>query len=294
MRIRLLGTGTPSPSLKRMSSGHLVEIGDQAIVFDHGFGAHHRLLEAGVPATRISHMFFTHLHFDHFGDYGRLVLTRWDQGAGRFPELKVYGPAPLRELSDRLFGSQGVYDPDLVARTSHGASLCLVEARGGKLPRRRPVPYITELKPGDVVREGDWSISTTEVSHFQPYLTSYGYRLETPEGSFVYSGDNGKIESMLDLAKGCDVLLHMCHYFHGMSYNDDYAGSCMSHMDLAELAQSAGVGTLVLTHMTEALDQPGVRERVISDMARVYTGNLIFGEDLMVIPVRPKKLEMAV
>lgn len=291
MRIRLLGTGTPNPSLKRMSSGHLVEIGEHTIVFDHGFGAHHRLLEAGLPATRVTHMFFTHLHFDHFGDYGRLVLTRWDQGVGRFPELKVYGPSPLAELSDRLFGESGVYDPDLVGRTSHGASLCLVEARGGKLPRSRPNPQVTELKPGDVVRDGHWSITSAEVSHFQPYLTSYGYRLETPEGTFVYSGDNGKIEPMLDLAKNCDVLVHMCHYIAGMSYNDDYAGACMSHMDLAELAQRAGVRTLVLTHMTEQIDQPGVRERVIADMARVYEGTLIFGEDLLEIPLKPKRIE---
>ncbi len=294
MRIRLLGTGTPSPSLNRMSSGHLVEVGEHVILFDHGFGAHHRLLEAGIPATRVTHMFFTHLHFDHFGDYARLLLTRWDQGVGRFPELKVYGPAPLRELSDRLFGSRGVYDPDLVARTSHGASLCLVEARGGQLPRKRPAPEITELRPGDVVHDGDWSVTTAEVSHFQPYLTSYGYRLQTPEGSFVYSGDNGTIDSMLELAKGCDVLLHMCHYIAGMSYNEAYAGSCMSHLDLAELARAAGVGTLVLTHMTEQIDQPGVRERVISEMAAIYKGNLILGEDLMVIPPRPKQPQMAV
>jgi ribonuclease Z len=28
MRIRLLGTGTPTPSLRRMCSGYVVEIGD--------------------------------------------------------------------------------------------------------------------------------------------------------------------------------------------------------------------------------------------------------------------------
>jgi ribonuclease Z len=294
MRIRLLGTGTPKPSLKRMCSGHLVEIGDDVILFDHGFGAHHRLLEAGYPATRVTHVFFTHLHFDHFGDYARLVLTRWDQGVGRFPELRVYGPPPLRVLSDRLFGPQGVYDPDLVARTSHGASLSLVEARGGKLPRQRPVPVITELAPGDVVREGNWSIETIEVSHFQPYLTSYGFRLESPEGSFVYSGDSGPVASMRKLAQDCDVLLHMCHYLAGTSFNADFAGSCMSHVDLAELAQAARVGTVVMTHMTEQLDQPGIRERVISDMAGIYKGNLIFGEDLMTIPVKTGGLEKPV
>jgi ribonuclease BN (tRNA processing enzyme) len=291
MRIRLLGTGTPTPSLKRMCSGHLVEIGDHVIVFDHGFGAHHRLLEAGIPATRVTHMFFTHLHYDHFGDYARLVLTRWDQGVGRVPELKVYGPPPLAALSDRLLGPQGAFDPDLVARTSHGASLGLYEARGGTLPRLRPAPVITELQSGDRVRDGAWEIETVTVSHFQPYLTSYGFRLETPEGSFVYSGDSGPTATMRKLARDCDVLLHMCHYVAGTNFNADFAGSCMSHKDLAELAQEAGVRNLVLTHMTEQFDRPGVRERVIADIGRIYDGNVMFGEDLMVIPVKAPALE---
>src|ERR1700760_3151387 len=98
MRIRLLGTGTPTPSLKRMCSGYVVEIGDDVIVFDHGFGAHHRLLELGIPATSVTHFFCSHLHYDHMGDYPRLLLTRWDQGAGKIPELKVYGPPPIKQV----------------------------------------------------------------------------------------------------------------------------------------------------------------------------------------------------
>jgi ribonuclease Z len=290
MKIRLLGTGTPTPSLKRVCSGHLVEIDDDVILLDHGFGAHHRLLEAGIPATRVTHMLFTHLHYDHFGDYARLVLTRWDQGSGRVPELKVYGPPPLKELSDRLLGDKGVFDPDLVARTSHGASLGLYEARGGVMPRKRPNPELTELRDHDVTKIGNWSLQTRVVSHFQPYLNSYGYRIESKAGSFVYSGDSGPIKSMFELARDCDVLLHMCHYIAGTNFNADFAGSCMSHMDLAELAQAANVRNVVLTHMTEQFDAPGVRERIIADMSKIYSGNLIFGEDLMTIPLKPSAL----
>ena len=37
MRLRLLGTGTPTPSLKRMCSGYVVEIGDDVLVFAEAF-----------------------------------------------------------------------------------------------------------------------------------------------------------------------------------------------------------------------------------------------------------------
>ena len=91
-----------------MCSGYVVEIGSDVIVLDHGFGAHHRLLELGIAATRVTHLFFTHLHYDHCGDYARLVLTRWDQGAGKVPELRVYGPPPLARMTEQLFGNDGV------------------------------------------------------------------------------------------------------------------------------------------------------------------------------------------
>jgi ribonuclease BN (tRNA processing enzyme) len=86
LAITLLGTGTPAPSLERQSSGYLVEVGTDLIVWDHGPGAHYRLMESGHRTIDVTHAFFTHLHYDHCMDYGRLVLQRWDQGADRIPD----------------------------------------------------------------------------------------------------------------------------------------------------------------------------------------------------------------
>ena len=91
LTVTLLGTGTPAPSLQRQSSGYLIEIGADLIVWDHGPGAHHRLIESGHRTIDVTHAFFTHLHYDHCMDYGRLVLQRWDQGAGRIPDLIELG-----------------------------------------------------------------------------------------------------------------------------------------------------------------------------------------------------------
>src|SRR5512134_3171460 len=104
MRIVLLGTGTPAPSVARQSSGYLIEAGSDRLVFDHGPGAHPRLVECGRRAIDVTHAFFSHLHYDHCMDYGRLVLQRWDQGADRIPDLQVYGPAPVARMTELLFG----------------------------------------------------------------------------------------------------------------------------------------------------------------------------------------------
>jgi len=294
MRLWLLGTGTPTPSLRRMCSGYLVRAGSDVMVFDHGFGAHHRLLELGVPATEVTHAFFSHHHYDHMGDYPRLLLTRWDQGAGKLPELNVYGPPGIAAITERLIADDGAFGPDLISRTRNQASIDVYRARGGVGERARPQPVVRELSKTDVVAGNAWTVRTTEVHHFQPHLTSYGYRLDADGQSFVYSGDTGPCRALAALAQDCDVMVHMCHYLTGTALSKTYAAYTMGHRELAELAQGAGVKNLVLSHMTLQFDKPGMRERVIREVGDIYKGNVYFGEDLMEIPFgspAPAKLD---
>ena len=229
MKIRLLGTGTPAPSLRRQSSGYVVEVGDDLIVFDHGPGAHHRFLEAGYRALDVGHLFLTHLHYDHFMDYPRLVMNRWDQGAGKIGELAVYGPAPLARTTDQLFSKEGIYGLDIAARTQHRLSLDIHEARGGTLPRIGPKPRVREIVPGDVVAHGDWRVTVAEGWHAQPYLTCYGYRLEADGSTLCYSGDSGGVcPEIVELARNCDVLIHMTHFFSGTEPSEAYRKGCVA------------------------------------------------------------------
>ena len=286
MKITLLGTGTPTPSVKRQSSGYLIEVADDLIVMDHGPGSHHRLLEAGYKSTQVTHAFFTHLHYDHCMDYIRLVLQRWDVGAGLVPDLKVFGPPPIARMTEQLFGKEGVFDADITARVEHPGSIDIFEARGGKAPRLRPAPEVTEVRPGDVVDGDGWKVTVGEVSHVQPQLECYGYRLDSDGGSLCYSGDSGAVcRDLVELAKGVDVLIHMTHYRTGTEPTDIYRVVCGNHIDTAEVAKQAGCKTLVLTHMLEQIDQPGVREEILREIMAIYDGNIIWGEDLMEIPV---------
>ena len=292
MRIRLLGTGTPTPSLKRMSSGYLVETGERKILFDFGPGTYHRLLEAGVKPVQVTDVFFTHLHYDHCLDYSRLLMTRWDQGAGKIPELNVYGPAYTEKMTDLIIN--GVFAPDLEARTELPMSQAVFVARGGKLPRAKPKPVVRELKNGDTVEGAGFRVKVHSVIHAQPILECFGYRLEADGHSFAYSGDAGPCKAMEDLARDADVMVHMCHFISGTALNAEFDKRNGGHLEVARLAQAAGVKNLVASHITEQMDVPGVRERLIREMADVFKGNLFFGEDLMEIPVGapgPRKLD---
>jgi ribonuclease BN (tRNA processing enzyme) len=286
MKITLLGTGTPTPSLKRASSSYLIEVGDDLIVMDHGPGAARRLLEAGRRATEVTHVFFSHLHYDHCMEYPHLCLQRWDMGADLIPELKVYGPPPLERMTELLFGRDGAFGPDITARVEHQGSIDVFEKRGGKPPRNWPRPEVREVRPGEVIETDLWKVTVGEASHVQPYLECYAYRMDTAAGSFCYSGDSGGVcKDVIELAKGCDVLIHMSHFLTGTEPTHIYRAVCGNQIDTAEIAKAAGVKTLVLTHMLEQIDQPGIREQIIRDVAEIFDGHIIWGEDLMEIPL---------
>jgi ribonuclease Z len=293
MRIRLLGTGTPTPSLKRMSAGYLIETGKRKVLFDCGPGVYHRLMEAGVSVTAITDVFFSHLHYDHCLDFIRLLMTHWDQGAGKIPELNIYGPAHTQRMVDLVIADDGVFGPDIRARTELRMSQDVYEARGGTLPRPGPAPVVHELASGERVDLGDCTVAVRSVLHAQPVLECFGLRLEADGQSVVYSGDAGPCAAMVELAEDCDVLIHMCHFLSGTALSPEMAKRNMGHVELAELGKKARVKNLVVSHVTEQMDVPGVRERIIREMSEIYAGNLYFGEDLMDIPVDgpvPEKL----
>lgn len=262
-------------------------------MFDCGPGSHGRLLAAGVSPTKVTQLFVTHWHYDHFADLPHLLLRRWDQGAGAIPELPVYGPEPIREIMDSLFGARGAFAPDLRARTESELSLAIYEARGGKRPRAWPRPAVSEMKPGSAVTANGWTVRAIETPHSQPQLRSLAYRLETPEGVFVYSGDSGPTPAMAPFARGADVLVHMCHYLTGTQLDDGMLKGCGSHLGVAEVARDAEVKTLVLSHITEQMDVPGVRERAIHEISQIYGGDVIWGEDSLAFSpgkLRPARL----
>jgi ribonuclease Z len=284
MRITLLGTGTPAPSLKRQSSSYLIEVGDDLIVMDHGPGAHHRLIESGRRAVDVNHVFISHLHYDHCMDYPRLVLQRWDMGAGRIPDLNVYGPTPIARMTESLFGEEGVYGPDICARIEHESSIFVFRERGGSTPRERPRPRVKEVHAGDVVEGNGWRVTVGNASHVQPQLECLAFRLDSDEGSLCYSGDSGGVcEDLIELARGCDLAILMNHYQSGTELTASYRQAVGNHQDNALIAKRAGVKTLVLTHFLAEVDQPDIREQILREVRQEFGGQVIWGEDLMQI-----------
>ena len=293
MNITLLGTGSPVPMANRASSGYLIEIGDEILVFDHGAGAHANFLRTGYKATDLHTIFFSHLHTDHCLDYARLVHSRWDQGAGQIPELQVYAPAYMQRMTDLLFAENGVFHPDLDGRINSPGSQRVYLNRGGVLPRTRPAPNITPIYDNMVIESDNWKVTVREVMHQTGHIEPYAFRLETDEGVFVYSGDTGPCDGILELAQGADMMVHMCYFVTGTFTPASKQVTSSGHKEAAYVAAEAGVKTLVATHFTPQMDAPGVKEQCLSEMAQMFSGRIIWGEDMMKLPLKPGEIPHA-
>ena len=293
MNITLLGTGSPVPMANRASSGYLIEIGDEILVFDHGAGAHANFLRTGYKATDLHTIFFSHLHTDHCLDYARLVHSRWDQGAGQIPELQVYAPAYMQRMTDLLFAENGVFHPDLDGRINSPGSQRVYLNRGGVLPRTRPAPNITPIYDNMVIESDNWKVTVREVMHQPGHIEPYAFRLETDDGIFVYSGDTGPCEGILELAQGADMMVHMCYFVSGTFTPAGKQVTSSGHKEAAYVAAEAGVKTLVATHFTPQMDAPGVKEQCLSEMAQMFSGRIVWGEDMMKLPLKAGEIPHA-
>ena len=280
-RIHVLGSGTPTPTPTRFGSSFVVAFGDEKVMVDCGPATTHKLVKAGLWPTDINHLFFTHHHFDHDIDYPCFLLCRWDQSIGKENRLQVYGPTLTEKITDGIIGENGIFAHDWKARVNHPLSQRVYVNRGGTLPRTPPDIFAKDVGPGRVYSGKDWEVTAADAEHVQPYLDSLAYRLDTPDGSMVFTGDTQPCQTVVDLARDADVMLCMCWDDQEvMDANGEGARQCGT-TGAARMAQEAGVKKLVLVHIGPNLSGHGVMEKGIGDIKKIYDGDLIFSDELM-------------
>ncbi|MBI3979379.1 MAG: MBL fold metallo-hydrolase [Chloroflexi bacterium] len=287
MHVQMLGTGSPKPRVTRAGASAVILMDDAGLLFDCGPGTTIRLVQADIPSRRITHLFFSHLHFDHCTDYPFFGLSRWDQAAGSAQPLQVFGPPGVEVFHQRLFGPEGVFASDIAARRFNPASQAVWVERGGILPRPEPEIVVRDVPVGIVAKGRDWVVRAAVATHTQPHLESYSYRIDGPGRSVVYTGDTGYCQSLVDLARGADTLIHMCAFPDEELKATGVAGveeMCSSPAIAARVAAEAGVRELVLTHLqSDRLQSQEGQGAMVAVVQQRFRGAVRVAADLMVV-----------
>ncbi len=260
-----------------------MQLDKDCLMFDCGPATTHKLVKAGLFPTNIDYLFFTHHHFDHNADYPCFLLCRWDQSVGNEHHLQVFGPAPTKWITKRLIGANGAFSHDWKARVGASVSQSVHKNRGGFLPRPKPSFKVSDIGPGKVIARNGWKVTAVKAHHVEPWLESLAYRVDSEKGSIVFAGDTAPCKSVRNLARGADVLVANCWNHQEAMDKDGEAPGQTGTLTAGKMARDANVKKLILTHTGPRLCEPGSRKKGIADIADIYRGEIIFGEELMTI-----------
>lgn len=299
MKIVFLGTGGTYPSKMRNVTSLAVQLPGEVIMFDCGEGTQRQLMRSSVSFMKISKIFVSHLHADHFLGLPGLIQSM--SLNGREQQLAIFGPEGTRVNVASML-SLGYFKSGFEVMTEElrpGASLdfgtysvrcieadhsipslayCLEERRRPgkfdlKKARRLGIPegpLFRRLQEGRSIRLGSKTISPEQV--LGP---------ARPGRKIVYSGDTKPSKEMVHLAKGADVLIHDCT----LDSSHSAMAAEFGHSTAAEaaaVAKAARVRSLFLVHISPRYEDYSVLEKEAKSVFK----NSVVAQDLEEFSVR--------
>mgnify|MGYP000929533353 FL=1 len=305
MELLFLGTSAGVPTRTRNVTSILLDLQHPTRgglwMFDCGEGTQHQLLRTTSHPGKLDKIFITHLHGDHLFGLPGLLCSR--SMAGNVQPLTIYGPKGLREFIDtalRLSGSwtdypltvveieEGPVMDDGLRRVTAVALNHPVECYGYRIEEHdkpgaldaaalmaqgvKPGPLFQRLKAGESVTLED------------------GRRIDgkdflapaVPGKKLALFGDTAPCPGALALARGADVMVHETTLEAEMEEKANSRGHS-STRQAARLAQEAGVGKLVMTHISSRYDDEG-GQRLLAECRAIFPDTLL-AEDFAVVEI---------
>ncbi len=262
-----LGTSGSTPTAQRAPAATLVRRGGDRLLFDCAEGTQRQLLRSDVGLLELREVFLTHYHADHY--LGLPGMLKTYSLRGRELPLTIYGPRGLKELLStlrRVFGrlsyplatvelelgevlDRGEYSLETFA-VNHGVSALGYRLTEHERPGRFDVGIADSLGVPDGPERG-------VLQRGSPVALADG-KVVTPDQvlgpprsgrTLVLTGDTAPAASVVDAARGADVLVHEATF---LADERDRARETLHSTagDAALVAREAGVRMLALTHLS--------------------------------------------
>lgn len=269
--VTILGCGSATPTLRHFPSAQAVNYNGRVMLIDCGEGAQLQLRRYGISFAKITDIFISHLHGDHFLGLPGLLSTMSLHEVGGTVTIHVF-----REGAELLQRFLEVFCPTLSFEIKYnimdpGKPGLLLDTkcftvRSFPLSHRVPcMGFLFREKPkgrhidGEAakfhgvphyfmenLRQGaDWVAPDGKVVE-NKYLTKDA----SPAMSYAYCSDTAYNPEVARSVAGVDVL------YHEATYGDDNENKATERghstaRQAAQIAAAAGVGRLVLGHYSK-------------------------------------------
>jgi ribonuclease BN (tRNA processing enzyme) len=248
MRITILGSGTCVPKKDSASPGYFIDSGDLKILMDCGSGTLRQMAQANLDFKDIDLVLLSNFNIDHTLDLATLFMSLTSvPNFKREKDLYIIGP---KGLDDFLKKFNDLY--------KFGSLISGYEVRTVELDKE--INILNKIK-----------IDAILATNFK---NSISLKITKGDKSFVYSGDTGKNEALVDFAKGSKLVIMDCAY-----PNEDTKShiSLPSAIDLGKKINPKG---LVLTHFFHDRDKYNLKK-----YEKDFPGKIIMAQDLMKLEI---------
>src|SRR5207244_377873 len=274
--IVFFGTSGSMPTADRAPTAVLVRRGGERLLFDCAEGTQRQMLRSSVGLLDLQEVFLTHFHADHY--LGLPGMLKTFALRGRELPITVYGPPGLHELFEalrRVFGKL-TYRLEL-EELRPGVALERGDYRLETFGVAHRVPAIgyalvEEPRPGrfDVAAADALGVPVGPergtLQRGEPVTLADG-RVLTPDlvlgparpgRKVVLAGDSGPAASVIEAARGADLLVHEATFL-DEELERARETSHSTALDAAQIALAADVRLLALTHLSSRYFGPELR-----------------------------------
>lgn len=306
LEIVFLGTSASAPSVRRGLPASMVLYRDRRFLVDAGEGTQRQILRSGMGFRRLDTVLLTHGHLDHILGLGGIASTfeRWEAAEKLRIHAGAWALQRVRDLMEVVLRGENLgfkieylpLEPGIVLRTGELEVVAFpVKHRGSGnfgfvFQEHSRRPFLSDraealgIPQGPVRRDLVAGLSATlpdgRVIHPDQVLGDL-----QPGTKMVYIGDVARVDELTGICRGADLLVCESTYL----WADVATARQYGHLtarQAGELARSAGVGQLILTHVSRRYPP-----REILAEARAAFPATLLAEDLQHYAVFPGRVE---
>lgn len=276
-----LGTSASAPSAKRNLPALVVKHDEYRFLVDCGEGTQRQILQSGIGFKRLNRILITHGHLDHILGLAGLLSTfmRWES----IDELEIAGTAgAIDRIRDLLYGVvlRGTRPPMPVHLRAIEAGLFFkgedftitafpvhhrgADSLGYVFEENGRRPFLPEKAEALCIPPGPWRRDLVEGRAatlpdgrvIQPGDVLGDFH---PGTRLVIIGDTGETDSLVEICRGADALVIESTYLEEEADMAKQFGHLTARRS-ADLATRAGVGQLLLTHISRRYREKDVQQ----------------------------------
>jgi ribonuclease Z len=268
--VTILGSGGALPVQGKNPSSQYIQIGNTGVLIDAGEGVQTQLLKFGISHHKISYVFISHLHGDHY--LGLMGLLFSMHLSGRKQDLHIWSHTGLDEIiliqlkhagsvlsypvhfhhlvrdqSETILDTENFSVTTLPLKHRIPCSGFLVKEKTGpyrikkeSIPAEMKLQHLVQLKSGTSVFKENGEILYELENHTLP---------PHPVKSYAYCSDTAPDENIAGLIRGTDLIYHEATF---MSSDEKRAAETFhsTAAQAAGIALKANAGRLMIGHIS--------------------------------------------